>query len=136
MAQSSQNNLREESFGDLAKGLSQDMSTLVRQEMQLARAEMKEYAREAGTGLGMFGGAGIFALATLGALTAFLIIAFDLFMPLWLSALIVTVLWGAVAAVLYFQGRDKLREAGSPVPEQTVETVKEDVDWAKDTLRR
>jgi len=127
--------LRQESFGELTKGLSRDISTLVRQELDLARAEMREKAKTAGPGLGMFGGAGVFALAALGALTAFLILLLDLAMPAWGAALIVTALWAAVAGVLYVTGRERVKEAGKPVPEQTVETVKEDVDFAKEMLR-
>ena len=127
--------LRDASFGELAKGLSRDVSTLVRQELELARAEMREKGRTAGPGLGMIGGAGVFALAALGALTAFLILLLDLWLPAWAAALIVTALWGAVAGGLYETGREKVREAGSPVPEQTVETVQEDVDFAKEMLR-
>lgn len=127
--------LREASFAELAKGISRDISTLVRQELELARAEMREKARTAGPGLGMFGGAGVFALAALGALTAFLILLLDLAMPAWAAALIATALWAAVAAVLYITGRERVKEAGNPVPEQTAETVREDVDFAKEMLR-
>ncbi len=126
---------RQASFGELAKGLSRDISTLIRQEMELARAEMRQKARTAGPGIGMLGGAGVAALAAAGALTAFLILLLDEWMPAWLSALIVTALWGAVAAVLAMRGKEQVQEAGTPVPEQTVETMKETVDWAKDTLR-
>jgi hypothetical protein len=128
--------LREESFGELAKGLSRDISTLVRQELALARAEMSEKARTAGPGLGMFGGAGVFTLAAVGALTAFLILLLDLAMPAWAAALIVTALWAAVAGVLYVTGRERVREAGKPVPEQAMESVREDVDFAKEMLQR
>lgn len=127
--------LRQASFGELAKGVSRDITTLVRQELELARAEMRDKAKTAGPGLGMFGGAGVFALAALGALTAFLILLLDLAMPAWAAALIVTALWAAVAGVLYVTGRERVKEAGKPVPEQTVETMREDVDFAKEMLR-
>jgi VIT1/CCC1 family predicted Fe2+/Mn2+ transporter len=123
--------LRQESFGELAKGLSRDISTLVRQEIELARAEMSQKARTAGPGLGMFGGAGVFTLAALGALTAFLILLLDLWMPAWLAALIVTALWAAVAAVLAYTGRERVREAGK----QAIASVQEDVDFAKEMLK-
>jgi len=103
--------------------------------MELARAEMRQKARTAGPGIGMLGGAGVAALAAAGALTAFLILLLDEWVPAWLAALIVTALWGAVAAVLAMRGKEQVQEAGTPVPEQTVETMKENVDWAKDTLR-
>jgi uncharacterized membrane protein YqjE len=122
--------MREQSIGDLLKQLSQETSTLVRQEMALARAELAEQGKRAGTGAGMLGGAGVAGLLTLGSLTAMLIALLDTAMATWLAALIVTVLWGAVAGVLALQGRNKIKEATPPAP-QTVETVKEDVRWAK-----
>jgi uncharacterized membrane protein YqjE len=122
--------LREHSIGELLKELSQETSTLVKQELALARAELSEQGKRAGTGAGMLGGAGVAGLLTLGALTATLIAVLDTGMKTWLAALIVTVLWGAIAAVLALQGRNKIKEATPPAP-QTVETVKEDVRWAK-----
>jgi uncharacterized membrane protein YqjE len=122
--------LREQSIGDLLKRLSEETSTLVRQEMALARAELSEQGKRAGTGAGMLGGAGVAGLLTLGALTATVIGVLDTGMSFWLAALIVTVVWAVVAGVLALQGRNKLKEATPPAP-QTVETVKEDVRWAK-----
>jgi uncharacterized membrane protein YqjE len=122
--------LRDNSIGDLLKQLSQDTSTLVRQEMALARAELTEQGKRAGTGAGMLGGAGVAGLLTLGALTATVIGVLDTAMAFWLAALIVTVVWAAITGVLALQGRNKIKEAGPPAP-QTVETVKEDVRWAK-----
>lgn len=126
--------LRDASFGELAKSLSSDMSTLVRQEMELVRAEMRQKARHAGPGIGMVGVAGAFALAALGAFTAFLILVLDNWMPNWAAALVVTALWAAVAGFLFYRGKERVQEATPPVPEQAVESVKEDVEWAKDTL--
>jgi uncharacterized membrane protein YqjE len=122
--------LREQSIGDLLKRLSEETSTLVRQELTLARAELTEQGRRAGTGAGMLGGAGVAGLLTLGALTATVIGVLDTGMAFWLAALIVTVVWAAIAGVLALQGRNKIKEATPPAP-QTVETVKEDVRWAK-----
>jgi uncharacterized membrane protein YqjE len=122
--------LREQSVGDLLKQLSQDTSTLVKQEMALARAELTEQGRRAGKGAGMLGGAGVAGLLTLGALTATVIGVLDTGMAFWLAALIVTVVWAAIAGVLALQGRNKIKEATPPAP-QTVETVKEDVRWVK-----
>jgi uncharacterized membrane protein YqjE len=128
--QGGQTDLHDESIGDLLKRLSQDTSTLVRQEMALARAELTEQGKRAGTGAGMLGGAGVAGLLTLGALTATLIGVLDTAMAFWLAALIVTAVWAAVAGVLALQGRNKIKDATPPAP-QTVETVKEDVRWAK-----
>jgi Putative Actinobacterial Holin-X, holin superfamily III len=120
----------EQSIGDLLKQLSQETSTLVRQEMTLARAELAEQGKRAGTGAGMLGGAGVAGLVMLGALTATLIALLDTAMATWLAALILTAVWAAVAGVLALQGRNKIKEATPPAP-QTMETVKEDVRWAK-----
>ena len=126
-----QDELRERSIGELLKQLSQETTTLVRQELELAKAEMAQKGKQAGVGAGMFGGAGVSALLGLGALTAAAIAALDAAMPLWLAALIVGLVWLAVAGVLALQGRTKVQAATPPVPEQTQESVKEDVEWAK-----
>ena len=76
-----------------------------------------------------------FSVAALGALTACFILALDLVMPAWLAALIVAVVYGIIAFVLVKQGQARLKQAAPPVPERTVETVKEDVEWAKTQMR-
>src|SRR5215213_11998554 len=96
--------LREQSIGDLLKQLSAETSTLIRQEMALARAELTEQGKRAGAGAGMLGGAGVAGLLTLGALTATLIGVLDTAMAFWLAALIVTIVWAAIAGVLALQG--------------------------------
>jgi len=123
--------LREEPIGELLKRLSNETTTLVKMELDLAKAEMTQKGKEAGLGAGFLGGAGVVGLLALGSLTAFLILLLDGAMPNWLAALVVTLLWGAVAGVLALQGKNKLQEAGPPAPEQTIETVREDVQWAK-----
>jgi hypothetical protein len=125
------NDLRERPIGDLLKQLSEETTTLVRQELELAKAEVSEKGKKAGMGAGMFGGAGASALLGLGAITAAAIAALDTAMPTWLAALIVGVVWLAIAGVLALQGKNKVQEATPPVPEQTTESVKEDVQWAK-----
>ncbi|MDQ4144798.1 MAG: phage holin family protein [Actinomycetota bacterium] len=127
--------LRERPIGELLKELSQQTTTLMKQELELAKAEISEKGKKAGAGAGMFGGAGVAGLAALGAFTAFLILVLNEFMPAWLAAGIVTVLYAIPAAVLALQGRNKLKEAAPLAPEQTVETVKEDVEWAKHPTR-
>ena len=122
--------LRDNSIGDLLKQLSEETSTLVKQELALARAELEQQGKRAGKGAGMLGGAGVAVLLMLGTLTATLIGVLDTAMAFWLAALIVTVLWTAVAGVLALQGRNEIQQATPPAP-QTVETVKEDVQWAK-----
>jgi uncharacterized membrane protein YqjE len=123
--------MRERPVGDLLKQLANETTTLVRQELDLAKAEMREKAGKAGPGFGMWGAASGMALLALGSLTAFLILALDGAMPNWLAALIVGLVYAAIAGFLYLRGKQKVHEAGSPVPEQTVETLKEDVQWAK-----
>jgi uncharacterized membrane protein YqjE len=131
MATNNNTDLRERPVGELLKQLSQETTTLVKQELELAKAEMAEKGKQAGTGVGLFGGAGVTGLLALISLTLTLIFALATGMDDWLAALIVTALWSAVAGVLALTGKKKVQEAGPPVPEQTVETVKEDVEWAK-----
>jgi lipopolysaccharide export LptBFGC system permease protein LptF len=126
-----QDDLRDRSIAELLRQLSQETATLVRQEMELAKAEVAQKGKKAGVGAVMFGGAGAAGLGTLGAFTAFLILVLNTFMAAWLAALIVTLVYGAVTAVLVMRGKEKVQEAGSPVPEQTAETIKEDIEWAK-----
>jgi apolipoprotein N-acyltransferase len=126
--------LRDQSIGELLKHLSEQTATLVRQELDLARAEMQQRGKRAGLGLGLIGGGGVLALAAVGALTATLILVLAEWMDAWLAALIVTLGYAAGAAVLALQGKEKVGEATPPVP-QTMETVKEDVQWAKTQVR-
>ena len=123
--------LRERPVAELLKQLANETTTLGRQELDLARAELREKAGKVGAGAGMWGAAGAAALLALGALTAFLILALDGVMPNWLAALIVGIAYAAIAGFLYLRGKQRVEEAGSPVPEQTVETLKEDAQWAK-----
>ncbi len=126
---------RERSLGDLFKDLSSETSTLIRQEMALARAELTEKGKEAGKGAGLFGGAGVVGLLAAGALTAAIILLLDEVMASWLAALIVAVVYAAVAGVLALRGKQEIQSAAPPVPEQTVDSVKEDVAWAKTRAR-
>ncbi|HXD68919.1 MAG TPA: phage holin family protein [Gaiellales bacterium] len=122
---------RSESTAELVKDLSREVSELVRQEIALARAEMVQKGRRAGRGAGMLSGAAVLGLAAVGGSMATLILLLDLVMPAWLAALIVSAAYAAVAAVLGRRGKEEISEAGPPAPEQTVESVKEDVQWAK-----
>jgi uncharacterized membrane protein YqjE len=132
---STQDELRDRPIGELLGRLSQETTTLVRQELELAKAEMAEKGKRAGLGAGMFGGAGGSALLGLGALTAAAVVALDAAMPLWLAAVIVGLLWLAIAGALALQGKRKVQAATPPVPEQTQQSVKEDVEWARDRAR-
>jgi MFS family permease len=123
--------LRDRPVGELVKQLADQTSTLVRQEMDLAKAELTQKGREAGKGAGLFAGAAVVGLLAAGALTAFLIMLLDGALANWLSALIVGIVFAAIAGALAMAGRNRMKRATPPVPEQTVETVKEDVEWAK-----
>jgi Putative Actinobacterial Holin-X, holin superfamily III len=127
--------LKQRPIGELLKQLSQETATLVRQELELAKAEVTEKGKTAGIGAGFIGAAGIAGLAALGAFTAFLILLLALVLPAWAAAVIVAAVWGAVAGVLALRGKQKVQEASPPVPQQTVETLKEDVEWAKTQKR-
>jgi hypothetical protein len=135
--------LRERSTVQLVKDLTHQASTLVKQEaelvkvelsenVELAKAEMTEKGKKAGVGVGAAAAAGIAGLLALGAFTAFLIIVLDEVMPTWAAALCVTALWVLVAVPLALYARTKIQEVGTPVPEKTLESVKEDVAWLKD----
>jgi uncharacterized membrane protein YqjE len=127
--------LHDQSLGALLKQLSEQTTRLVHQELELAKAELQQKGKEAGAGAGMFGGAGALGLAALGALTACFILALNAIMPAWLAALLVAVVYGIVAFVLVKQGQARMKRATPPVPTQTIETVKEDVEWAKTQVR-
>jgi uncharacterized membrane protein YqjE len=131
MATPDQNELRERSTGDLLKELSDHTTMLVKQEIDLAKAELSEKGKKAGKGAGMFGGAGLFGVFSFAALTTCIIAALESPLNLWLAALIVAVVYAVIAGVLALQGRNKVQEVGPPVPEQATESVKEDVQWAK-----
>jgi Putative Actinobacterial Holin-X, holin superfamily III len=124
-------NLRQLPMSELVKQLADEVSLLVRQEIELARAEMTTKAKRAGIGLGELGSGGIAALYALGALTACFIAALALVMPVWASALIVAAVYAAIAAVLVVIGRRQLEEAGPPAPQRTQQTIKEDIEWAR-----
>jgi hypothetical protein len=130
-----EDDLRERPLSELMKQLAEGTTTLVRQEIELAKAELSEKGRIAGQGAGLLAAAAAIGLLAGGALTACLILALSSFMPAWLAALIVALVYATVAAVLGRRGKQRLDAAKPPVPEQTVETVKEDVEWAKTQTR-
>jgi uncharacterized membrane protein YqjE len=135
MADATGDDLRERPVGELLKELSTQTSTLVRQELELAKAEMTEKGKQAGIGAGMFGGAGLLGVFALAALTTAVIAAIATATDLWVAALIVAVIYAVAAAVLGLAGRNKTREAVPPAPEQAIESTKEDVQWAKTRMR-
>ena len=117
--------------GELVKDLTTQVSTLVRQELELAKVELTEKGKQAGIGAGMFGGAGVLALSGVGALVATAILALATAVDGWLAALIVALVLLVGAGVLALLGRARAKKAVPVVPEQTVETIKEDVRYTK-----
>lgn len=118
------------SVGNIVSDVANDLSTLVRQEMELARTEMKQEATKAGKGAGMLGGAGVAGHLALFFLSLALTFLLDNWMPIELGALITAVLWGIVAAVLAANGRKKLQQTHPELP-TTQRTLKEDAQWAR-----
>ena len=123
------------SISQLVKDLSEQSSELARKEVELAKAEMAIKAKRLGAGAGAFGAAGLIGLFALGALTATLILALATAVPGWLAALIVAVLYGAIAGVVALMGKGKVDEGTPPVPERAIDTTKEDVEYVKQTAK-
>jgi hypothetical protein len=119
------------SVGELIQQLSQQTSTLIRQEMRLATSELQQKGKRAGIGAGMFGAAGVVALYGGGALIAAAILGIGTFLEPWIAAVIVGVVLLAIAGILALTGKKQVEQAGPPVPEQAVESTKRDVDEVK-----
>jgi hypothetical protein len=123
------------STAELVKLASEQVSRLVRDELALARAEMTTKAKRAGTGIGLFGAAGVVALYGVAALIVTLIVALDLVMPLWLAALIVAVVLFLVAGILALFGKKQVTRAVPPEPAQAIQSVKADVNEVKHAVK-
>jgi len=118
------------SVGELIGEISGDLSKLFRQEVELAKAEVRQEATKAGKAAGILGGAGFAGYLTVLFLSFALVYGLGNVMDYGWAALIVAVIWGIVAAVLYANGRKKLKDV-DPMPRRTVETLKEDAQWIK-----
>jgi hypothetical protein len=127
--------LRDQPISEVVKTLSEEASTLIRQELDLAKAELAQKAKNAGVGLGLMGAAYVFLRLTIATGTAAAILALAIPLPAWAAALIVTIVWLLIALVLILLGRSQLKRGLPPVPQQTIETVKEDVEWLKSRTR-
>ena len=114
--------------GSLVRDVAEDLSKLVRQELELAKVETKQDVIKAGKAGGALGGAGVAGWLAALFLSLAVMFALDAVMPIGWAAFIVAVIWGVAGAVLFVTGRNKMR-AVNLVPEKTVETVKEDVRW-------
>ena len=126
---------RETSTRDLVQDLSRQTSTLIRQEMRLAQAELTEKGKHAGKGAGMFGGAGLIALYGVGALIAAAILGLATVIEPWIAATAIGIALLLVAGILALTGKKELEEAGPPKPEQTLESVQRDVATVKERAR-
>jgi hypothetical protein len=129
-AQDRTEEVSETSVGELIGNISNDLSQLFRQEVELAKAELKQEASKAGKAGGMLGGAAFAGYLAVVLLSFALVFALGNVMDLGWAALIVAVLWGVVGAVLFANGRKKLKTV-DPMPRRTVDTLKEDAQWLK-----
>jgi MFS family permease len=124
------------SMADLVQRLSQQTATLVRQEMHLAQAELKQKGKRAGMGAGLLGAAGVIGLAALGALVAALILVLGEAVDMWISAFIVAGGLAVVAGIAAMAGKKQVSAAVPPKPEATMESVQADVAEIKERARR
>ena len=122
--------------GDLVRQLTEQSSTLIRQELRLATAELQEKGKHAGIGAGMFGGAGLVALYGVGALIAAAIVGIATLIEPWLAALIVGVVLLVVAGVVALLGKKQVEQATPAKPEQAMDSVQQDIDTVKERARR
>jgi membrane protein len=128
-------NAPDKSVGELVQDLSQQTSTLIRQEMRLAQAELTEKGRHAGKGAGMFGGAGLVSLYAVGALIAAGILGLATVIEPWIAAAAVGVGLLLIAGILALTGKKEIEEATPPKPEQAIQSVQQDVDTVKARAR-
>lgn len=119
-------------LGELVQDLSRQTSTLIRQEMRLAQAELAEKGRHAGKGAGMFGGAGLVALYGVGALIAAAILGLATVLEPWIAAAAIGAGLVLIAGILALTGKREFEEAGPPKPEQTLDSVQRDIETVKE----
>src|ERR687895_1048449 len=124
------------SVGELVNQLSQQTSTLIRQELRLAQTELQEKGKRMGIGAGMFGGAGIVVLYGVGALVAAAIIGIGTLLEPWIAAVIVGLALLAVAGILALVGRKQVERGTPPLPQQAIESAKRDVNEIKAARER
>ena len=135
MAPTNAHDIEEKPTAELVGDLGRELTTLIHQEMELARVELAEKGKRAGLGAGLFGAAAVLAVFGIGCLTACVVAALAQVMSLWLAALIVALAYLVVAGILALTGKREVQEATPPVPEQAVESTKEDVEWLKTQAR-
>ena len=121
----------DEPLGAVVHRLSEQIPELVRSELRLAQAELAEKGKHAGVGIGLFSGAGLLGLYALAGLLTTVVIALDLVLPLWLAALIVTVVLLVAAGIAALVGKKQVSQATPPAPERAIAGVKQDVEAVK-----
>ena len=126
----------QEPVSELVQRASQQLNELVRGELRLAQAEMKQKSKRYGKSGGLFGGAGVVGFLMAQALVASVIAALAVALPVWAAGLIVTAVLGVIAAVMAMSGKKQVDRASPPTPEQTVENVKADVAEIKESAHR
>lgn len=122
-------------LGELVQDLSRQTSTLIRQEMRLAQAELAEKGKHAGKGAGMFGGASVVALYGVGALVAAAILGLATVLEPWIAAAAIGTVLLLIAGILALTGKKELDEAGPPKPEQALDSVQQDIATVKASAR-
>ena len=127
---------QDQSTGDLIRQLSEQVSRLVRDELKVAQLEMTRKGKQAGLGIGMLGGSGLIALYGVACLLAGAVIALSAVVAAWLAALIAGAALLAISAAAALLGKGRLQKAAPPVPEQTVGSVKADVEEIKERAHR
>jgi uncharacterized membrane protein YqjE len=123
------------STGQLVSNLAEQVSTLVRDELTLARQEMTEKGKRAGVGAGLLGGAGVLALYGVGTLFVTLVLVLDIWWPAWVAALVVTVVMFAIAGVVALVGKKQVQQAVPPAPTEAVQSAAADVEAAKSAIK-
>lgn len=121
-------NREDQSIGELVSRLTDDVRTLVRDEIRLAQLEIKQKGKQAGMGAGMLGTAGVIAFFAVGTLIACAVLALALVMEPWLAALIVGVVLLIIAGIVALLGRSRLRRSMPPVPEEAMQGARDDIE--------
>lgn len=125
----------EKTLAELTRQLADQSTALAQKEIELAKAELTSKGKRLGIGAGSFGAAGLLAFYAFGALTTTLILAIATVLDGWLGALIISVIYAAIAGVLALLGKKKVDEATPPIPEQAIESTKDDIEHTKQRVK-
>jgi uncharacterized membrane protein YqjE len=128
--------MRDQSVSELFQRLSQQMATLIREELRLAQAELKEKGKKAGIGVGLFGAAGLVGLYAAGAAVAGIVLLIAQAVATWIAAFITAGALAVIAAVMALAGKSKVEEATPPKPDAAIQSVQADVAEIKEKVHR